>query len=39
VGPGWELQTASGFLLTGVTITLVGLLSEADALGWRLVFA
>lgn len=33
------LQTAAGFLLTGITILLVGWLSEADALGWRLVFA
>ena len=38
-GSALALQTARGFLLTGVTITLVGLLSAADALGWRLVFA
>ena len=38
-GSALALQTAAGFLLTGVTITLVGLLNEADALGWRLVFA
>jgi MFS family permease len=38
-GSALALQTASGFLLTGVTITLVGLLSASDALGWRLVFA
>ena len=38
-GSALALQTASGFLLTGITILLVGLLSEADALGWRLVFA
>ncbi len=38
-GSALALQTASGFLLTGVTITLVGLLSADDALGWRLVFA
>ncbi len=38
-GSALALQTAAGFLLTGITILLVGLLSEADALGWRLVFA
>ena len=38
-GSALALQTAAGFLLTGVTILLVGLLSEPDALGWRLVFA
>jgi MFS family permease len=38
-GSALALQTASGFLLTGITITLVGLLSATDALGWRLVFA
>jgi len=38
-GSALALQTASGFLLTGITITLVGLLSANDALGWRLVFA
>lgn len=37
-GSALALQTAAGFLLTGVTILLVGLLSESDALGWRLVF-
>ena len=37
-GSALALQTAAGFLLTGVTITLVGLLSAADALGWRLAF-
>ena len=38
-GSALALQTASGFLLTGVTITLVGLLSAEGALGWRIVFA
>jgi MFS family permease len=38
-GSALALQTASGFLLTGITITLVGLLSASDALGWRTVFA
>jgi len=38
-GSALALQTASGFLLTGVTIMLVGVLSANDALGWRLVFA
>ncbi len=38
-GSALALQTAAGFLLTGVTITLVGLLSASDSLGWRLVFA
>ncbi len=38
-GSALALQTASGFLLTGITITLVGLLSASDALGWRVVFA
>jgi MFS family permease len=38
-GSALALQTASGFLLTGVTIMIVGMLSATDALGWRLVFA
>jgi MFS family permease len=38
-GSALALQTATGFLLTSATILLVGLLSETDALGWRLVFA
>jgi MFS family permease len=37
-GSALALQTAAGFLLTGVTILLVGLLSETDSLGWRVVF-
>jgi len=38
-GSALALQTAAGFLLTGVTILLVGWLSAPDALGWRIVFA
>ncbi|HVA85361.1 MAG TPA: hypothetical protein VNF73_03470, partial [Candidatus Saccharimonadales bacterium] len=38
-GSALALQTAAGFLLTGVTILLVGWLSASDALGWRIVFA
>ena len=38
-GSALALQTATGFLLTGVTIMIVGVLSATDALGWRLVFA
>jgi MFS family permease len=37
-GSALALQTAAGFLLTGVTILLIGLLSETDALGWQLAF-
>ena len=38
-GSALALQTALGFLLTGVTILLVGLLGPGDAAGWRLAFA
>jgi MFS family permease len=38
-GSALALQTAAGFLLTGVTILLVGWLAASDALGWRIVFA
>ena len=38
-GSALALQTAAGFLLTGVTITIVGTLSSADSVGWRAVFA
>jgi len=38
-GSALALQTAAGFLLTGVTILLVGWLGASDALGWRIVFA
>lgn len=37
-GSALALQTAAGFLLTAVTIALVGVLSASGALGWRLVF-
>ena len=38
-GSALALQTAAGFLLTGVTILLVGQLSEIGGLGWQLAFA
>ncbi len=38
-GSALTLQTASGFLLTSVTIVAVGLLSPTDENGWRLAFA
>ncbi|MFN8629257.1 MAG: MFS transporter [Chloroflexota bacterium] len=38
-GSALALQTASGFLLTGTTITLVGVLSSGGEAGWRLAFA
>ena len=38
-GSALALQTALGFLLTGVTILLVGLLGSGDAAGWRVAFA
>lgn len=37
-GSALALQTAAGFLLTGVTITLVGLLRSSDAPGWQVAF-
>jgi MFS family permease len=37
-GSALAIQTALGFLLTGVTILAVGLLGPADATGWRLAF-
>lgn len=37
-GSALALQTAAGFLLTGVTITLVGLLRSTDAPGWQVAF-
>ena len=37
-GSALALQTALGFLLTGVTIFAVGLLGPADATGWRIAF-
>ncbi|HEY8178174.1 MAG TPA: MFS transporter [Candidatus Limnocylindria bacterium] len=38
-GSALTLQTASGFLLTAVTIWGVSLLDPADAGGWRIAFA
>jgi MFS family permease len=38
-GSALALQTASGFLLTGVTILLVGVLTSAGGPGWQLAFA
>ena len=38
-GSALALQTASGFLLTGVTIMLVGLLTAAGGPGWQVAFA
>ena len=38
-GSALAIQTALGFLLTGVTILGVGLLEPADATGWRIAFA
>jgi MFS family permease len=37
-GSALAMQTALGFLLTGVTILAVGLLDPADATGWRIAF-
>jgi MFS family permease len=37
-GSALAIQTAVGFLLTGVTILGVGLLDPADATGWRVAF-
>ena len=38
-GSALAIQTALGFLLTGVTILAVGLLSPTDAIGWRIAFS
>jgi MFS family permease len=38
-GSALAIQTALGFLLTGVTILAVGLLGPADGTGWRIAFA
>jgi hypothetical protein len=38
-GSALALQTAGGFLLTGVTIVLVGLLTSAGGPGWQVAFA
>jgi MFS family permease len=37
-GSALALQTAAGFLLTGLTILGVGLIGPNDATGWRLAF-
>ena len=37
-GSALALQTAAGFLLTGLTILGVGLIGPDDATGWRLAF-
>ena len=37
-GSALAIQTAVGFLLTGVTILGVGLLAPGDATGWRIAF-
>jgi MFS family permease len=37
-GSALALQTALGFLLTGVTILAVGLLGPTDGTGWRVAF-
>jgi MFS family permease len=37
-GSALAIQTALGFLLTGVTILAVGLLGPGDATGWRIAF-
>ena len=37
-GSALALQTAAGFLLTGLTILAVGLIGPGDASGWRLAF-
>ncbi len=37
-GSALALQTASGFLLTGITIVAVGLLDPGDRAGWSLAF-
>jgi MFS family permease len=38
-GSALSVQTAAGFLLTGVTIIGIGLLDPTDGGGWRLAFA
>jgi MFS family permease len=38
-GSALALQTAAGFLLTGVTILFVGLLSATGGPGWQMAFA
>jgi MFS family permease len=38
-GSALAIQTALGFLLTGVTILIVGLIGPGGATGWRVAFA
>ena len=38
-GSALALQTAMGFLLTGITILLVGALTQAGGPGWQIAFA
>jgi ACR3 family arsenite efflux pump ArsB len=38
-GSALTVQTALGFILTSVTILLIGWLDPADATGWRIGFA
>jgi MFS family permease len=38
-GSALAIQTALGFLLTGVTIFAVGLIAPGDGTGWRIAFA
>jgi MFS family permease len=37
-GSALALQTAAGFVLTGVTISMIGLLGPSDGAGWSLAF-
>ena len=37
-GSALAVQTSLGFILTGVTILLVGTLAPTDAAGWRIAF-
>jgi MFS family permease len=37
-GSALAIQTAAGFLLTGVTILFVGLIGPGDVTGWRIAF-
>ena len=38
-GSALAIQTALGFILTGVTILLVGALAPTDGAGWQVAFA
>jgi MFS family permease len=38
-GSALAIQTALGFILTGVTILIVGALAPADGAGWQIAFA